>query len=81
VKVPFIVPPFCASCQVPVDEYWLSLARDGSVVIQVQCHGKTQSIPLTMAQVLDTPNVICFLRHQGFDGTNIIETQRTMKAK
>ncbi len=64
--------PFCASCDMAVEKFTVYPVKLENVVdVEAQCHGSTQGIRLTLAEMnrLDSENgrIVMFRRRQGFD--------------
>lgn len=74
-SVPFVAGPFCASCQVPVEEFAYNFGKvarrpDGAITLTAKCHGKTESVTLTADEIAASVDIVLFERG-AFDGHNL----------
>lgn len=68
---PFLI-PFCASCDMPVEEYtFYPSVEEGMYCYEARCHGQTQGIRMSIVESewrhRTQNHLVLFKRNEGFD--------------
>ncbi len=69
---PPVIIPFCASCDMPVEEFTTYPATaDGTVCVEAKCHGMTKGVFITRAEaefnLANNRKLVLFPRKDGFN--------------